>query len=92
KKKVRAQATRSEGKEYPGELARASINYVKRSMIAYLDGKKNLNWILGVIRSSGLRGELLMRYSSNSRATEGRTGGKGLWRPVEKGECCNRRA
>ncbi|MDK2371897.1 MAG: hypothetical protein QI197_00705 [Candidatus Korarchaeota archaeon] len=60
-KKVKAQATRSEGKEYSGELAKASINYVKRSMIAYLDGKKNLNWILGVIRSSGLRGELLMR-------------------------------
>ncbi|MHA1608528.1 MAG: hypothetical protein ACTSUJ_00810 [Candidatus Njordarchaeales archaeon] len=30
-------------------------------MIAYLDGKKNLNWILGVIRSAGLRGEPLMR-------------------------------
>lgn len=59
KKKVKV--PRSEGREDSGELAKASMNYVKKSMIAYLDGKKNLNWILGVIRSSGLRGELLMR-------------------------------
>ncbi len=38
------------------ELAVAALNYVKRSMAAYLDGKKNLNWIIGVIRSSGVRG------------------------------------
>ncbi len=38
------------------ELAVAALNYVKRSMTAYLDGKKNLNWIIGVIRSSGVRG------------------------------------
>ncbi len=43
------------------ELAVAALNYVKRSMAAYLDGKKNLNWIIGVIRSSGVRGQLLMR-------------------------------
>ena len=30
-------------------------------MAAYLDGKKNLSWIIGVIRSSGVRGQLLMR-------------------------------
>ncbi len=30
-------------------------------MIAYLDGKNSLKWILGVIRSSGVRGDLLMR-------------------------------
>ncbi len=43
------------------ELAVAALNYVKRSMAAYLDGKKNLNWIIGVIRSSGVRGQLLTR-------------------------------
>ena len=57
----KAKVSRPGSREDSGELIRASTNYVKRSMIAYLDGKKNLNWILGVIRSSGLRGELLMR-------------------------------
>jgi len=30
-------------------------------MIAYLDGKNSLKWILGVIRSSGVRGQLLLK-------------------------------
>ncbi len=29
-------------------------------MIAYLDGKKELKWIVGVIKSSGVRGQLLL--------------------------------
>jgi hypothetical protein len=44
-----------------GELAKAAINYVKKSMVAYLDGKNGLKWILGVIRSSGVRGQLLLK-------------------------------
>ncbi len=62
---------RRERKQRPGpsrksveersELAQAALKYVKRSMAAYLDGKKGLKWILGVVRSSGVRGELLMR-------------------------------
>ena len=44
-----------------GELAKAAVNYVKKSMIAYLDGKNSLNWMLGVIRSSGVRGQLLLK-------------------------------
>ena len=35
-------------------------NYAERSLIAFLEGKKNLNWIVGVIRSSGVRGERLL--------------------------------
>lgn len=42
------------------ELARAAVNYVKKSMIAYLDGKKGLKWIVGVIKSSAVRGQLLL--------------------------------
>lgn len=33
--------------------------YAKRSLQAFLEGKKNLNWIVGVIRSSGVRGPRL---------------------------------
>jgi len=43
-----------------GELAKAAVNYVKKSMVAYLDAKNSLKWILGVIRSSGVRGQLLL--------------------------------
>ena len=60
-RKREVKVPRPESKGDSGELIKASTNYVKKSMIAYLDGKKNLNWILGVIRSSGLRGEPLMR-------------------------------
>ncbi len=38
-----------------------SLIDAKSSMTAYLDSKKNLDRILGVIRGSGLRRELLMR-------------------------------
>jgi len=33
--------------------------YVKKSLTAFLEGEKNLNWILGVIKSSGVKGEKL---------------------------------
>ena len=34
-------------------------NYAQNSLMAFLKGKKNLNWIIGVIISSGVRGERL---------------------------------
>ena len=33
--------------------------YARGTLQAFLDGKKNLNWIVGVIRSSGMRGQRL---------------------------------
>lgn len=30
--------------------------YAQKSLMALLDGKKNLNWIVGVIISSGVKG------------------------------------
>ena len=47
---------RGRSAEAQSELAQAALRYVKSSMAAYLDGKKGLRWILGVIRSSGVRG------------------------------------
>lgn len=35
------------------------IRYALGSLQAFLEGKKNLNWVLGVIRSSGVRGRRL---------------------------------
>lgn len=36
-----------------------SIRYARGSLRAFLEGKKNLSWILGVIGSSGLCGRRL---------------------------------
>jgi len=33
--------------------------YAQNCLRAYLEGKKNLNWIMGVIRESGVRGSRL---------------------------------
>jgi len=33
--------------------------YAKKSLMAFLEGEKNLNWILGVVKSSGVKGEKL---------------------------------
>lgn len=40
----------------PEEAAR---RYAQNSLRAYLEGKKNLNWVVGVIRESGVRGARL---------------------------------
>jgi hypothetical protein len=37
----------------------AAENYARCSLMAFLDGKQNLNWIVGIIRSSGVRGQQL---------------------------------
>ncbi len=34
----------------------SSRRYARESLRAFLEGKQNLNWIIGVIRSSGVRG------------------------------------
>jgi hypothetical protein len=34
-------------------------NYARKSLMAFLKGKKTLNWIIGIIRSSGVRGREL---------------------------------
>lgn len=34
--------------------------YAQNSLRAYLEGAKTLNWIIGVIRSSGVRGNRLV--------------------------------
>lgn len=41
----------------PEEAAR---RYAQNSLRAYLEGRKNLNWIMGVIRTSGVRGSRLV--------------------------------
>jgi len=40
-------------------LEETTRRYAKRSLQAFLEGRKNLNWIVGVIRSSGVRGPRL---------------------------------
>ncbi|HIE22976.1 MAG TPA: hypothetical protein EYP68_01960 [Candidatus Korarchaeota archaeon] len=67
------------------ELARAAINYVKKSMVAYLDGKKGLKWMLGVIRSSGVRGGLLLKVFKELESY----GDSRLWK--EALEACRKR-
>ena len=34
-------------------------NYARNSLRAYLEGEKNINWAVGVVRSSGVRGQAL---------------------------------
>ena len=36
-----------------------ALRYARGSLRAFLEGKQNLNWIIGVIRSSGVRGQRL---------------------------------
>lgn len=46
-------------------------NYARKSLMAFLDGEKTLNWIIGVIRSSGVRGSRLTEIFENLRGYEG---------------------
>lgn len=52
-------------------------NNARGALLAFLDGKRNLNWIIGVIRSSGMRGQRLSevferqkRYGNSERHRE----------------------
>jgi hypothetical protein len=40
-------------------IAMATRNYARGALRVFLEGKKNLNWVLGMIRSSGVRGSEL---------------------------------
>jgi len=55
----------------------ATKKYARNSLRAYLEGKKNLDWALGVVRSSGVHGqalteilEYLKGYSASDRYQE----------------------
>jgi hypothetical protein len=37
----------------------ATRNYARKCLMAFLEGDKSLNWLLGVVRSSGVRGSRL---------------------------------
>jgi hypothetical protein len=52
-------------------------NYVRGALRAFLEGKKTLNWVVGMVRSSGVRGQRLTEvfdslknYSDPSRHQE----------------------
>ncbi len=34
-------------------------NYTRKCLMAFVDGKQTLNWIIGVLRRSGVRGRAL---------------------------------
>ena len=40
-------------------LEETTRRYTQNCLRAYLEGKKNLNWVVGVIRESGVRGARL---------------------------------
>jgi hypothetical protein len=48
-----------EGDEMVKSPEEGTRRYALRSLMAFLDGEKNLNWIVGVIRESGIRGQRL---------------------------------
>ena len=41
-------------------IEEATRRFARGSIRAYLEGQKNLNWILGMIRSSGVRNQRLL--------------------------------
>jgi hypothetical protein len=50
----------------PEEIAK---RYVMGSMDCYLRGEKNLNWVIGMIRSSGIRKTVLQDLFSAYKST-----------------------
>lgn len=40
-------------------------NYARGALRAFLEGKKNLNWAVGMVRSSGVRGPRLTEIFEN---------------------------
>ena len=49
------------------DLETTNRRYAKKSLMTFLEGKKNLNWIIGVIRSSGLIGGKLQKLFDELR-------------------------
>jgi hypothetical protein len=43
-------------------------NYAKKTLWAFLDGKKNLNWLIGTIRYSRVRGKRLAEIFESSKS------------------------
>jgi len=41
------------------DIETTTRNYARKSLMTFLEGEKNLNWIAGVIRSSRVKGERL---------------------------------
>lgn len=55
----------------------AARNFARGALMAFLENTKNLNWLLGMIRSSGIRGpklvdifESLRNYGNRQRYEE----------------------
>ena len=48
-------------------------NLAESSVLAYLSGKKGLNWVLGEIKTSGVDKQDLQRIFSNFRTEHGGT-------------------
>ena len=47
-------------------------SYANRSLRAFLDGSQNLNWLIGVIRSSGVEGSTLAELFESHRGHSNR--------------------
>jgi len=45
----------------------SAFRYAKRSLMAFLDGEQSLDWIVGVIGSSGIHGERLAEIFNELR-------------------------
>lgn len=41
------------------DVEKSTKRFAKKSLMAFLEGEKNLNWIAGVVKSSGVKGEKL---------------------------------
>ena len=55
--------------------------YVMGSMDCFMRGEKNLNWIVGIVRSSGLRKDVLKAVFSSYHETYA---GKPIFQELEK--------
>jgi hypothetical protein len=42
-------------------------NYVRGTLLSFLDGKKSLNWFLGIVKSSGVKGANLKEVLENRK-------------------------
>jgi hypothetical protein len=49
----------------PKSVEDVTRNYVRGALRAFLEGKKTLNWLVGMVRSSGLKGQRLTEVFDN---------------------------